>query len=182
MAYSQPPQYSFGDSGDSQQYQQPQSPGAPGYSPQPTSPHHQTQPMTQPGMTGPIATGPTPPAGQNRSPLVPVLAIASALCFVGTVLFGILWFQSNGKVEDAESLADDRADTVEELENEVTAAEEQVGELEGQLGELESQTEEVEAMQTCLDDLKTYYATEPESDAETDALDEVYITCTEYIF
>jgi hypothetical protein len=182
MTYSQPPHYSFGDPNDHQQSYQPQSPGAPGPSPQPPPqpPTASFPPPQPPGPpSGPLPAGP-PPGG--RSPAVAVLAIVSALCFVGAALFGILWFQADGKVEDAEELADERASTIEELEDDLEAAEGDLEAAEGELSDLEPQVEEIEAMQTCLDDLRDYYSTEIGSDEETEALAVVSETCAGYVF
>ena len=55
--------------------------------------------MPQPVMAGP------PPLRPKTSPTVPVLVISLAVCFVGAVLFGILWSQANGEAEDAQTLA-----------------------------------------------------------------------------
>ncbi|WP_026922532.1 hypothetical protein [Glycomyces arizonensis] len=173
MSYSQPPHYSFGDPGDSQPPQQPMS-GGPAYSPQPT---YQQQPMGLPTMAGP----PLPPVQQKPSPVVHALGIGAALCFVGVVLFGILWFQAHGKAGDAEALADDRAASVDELQGQLDDAQAQLEDLQGQVDELEGQAADTEAMQACLDDLETYYDTPVDSQEEQDALDAFYVSCDAWI-
>jgi uncharacterized protein HemX len=191
MTYSQPPHYSFGDSGDNQP-QQPSS-GPPGYSPHPPEayPGQPVAPTT--GMPAGMPTtgvpmAPTPPQ-KSSSPLLPVLAIASALCFVGAVLFGILWFQEKGEREDAdaraseaEALAEDRSEEIETLEADLSAAQEDVEFLEGELLDLESQISDVDTMQECVDALDAFYDTEPGSDEEEEALLTLSVACAEWVY
>jgi hypothetical protein len=194
MAYNPPPHYSFGEP----EPQRPQS-VPPAYSPQPPQQQsyeagylpQQPGPISvQPGMpsqpgvpaqpaypTQPLLQ-PPPQSPPGRSPLVPILAVVAVVGLAGAVLGTAMWLRSSGDLDDADARIDDRDAQVNQLEEDLAAAQAQVEELEAAAGS----AEEAESMRTCLDDLKWYYDTAPDSTEETEAEAAVAESCADWIW
>jgi hypothetical protein len=181
MSYNPPPHYNFG-----QPEQQPQHPQSvpPSYSPQPPPPPQETgyvpqQPGPAPAYPPQPSYGtqvlPTPPPGPKRSPIVPILAAGMAVGLAGAAVSLALWLSASGDLDDAESKLGDRDSEISQLEDDLAAAQ-------AEADENATAAADAESMRTCLDDLKTYYATPVGSEEEAAAETAIQESCADWIF
>ncbi|MCC3763090.1 hypothetical protein K3N28_08400 [Glycomyces sp. TRM65418] len=184
MTYNPPPHYNFGEQPEPQRPQSvppayspqpPQQPAGAGYPPQQPTPIP-TQP-SQPGYATQMLPQP-PPSGPRRSPLVPVLAVVMVIGLAGAVLGLAMWLKTSGDLEDAEARLSDRDSQISQLEEDLAAAETQLEGLEA----AEAAAAEAESMRACLDDLKWFYSTAPDSTEEAEAETAVAESCDDWIW
>ncbi|WP_100448858.1 hypothetical protein [Glycomyces xiaoerkulensis] len=167
MSYPQQPHYNMGD------YPTPGG-SPPPYSPQPTNPYAPPPPPQQ------------RPSFSSATPLL-VTGLVAAVAVAGLML--TLWLLASGDLSDAEDLADERADAIEELESDKSDLEDQLGqaeehsaELESQVSDFESEVGEMSTVQGCIDGLEAFFDTEIDSDEEAEAWDEMVDLCEDWVY
>jgi hypothetical protein len=192
MTYNPPPHYNLGGPNDPQQPQSvppsysPQPPADPGYSqqspaPAPPGPPTQAIPGQPMYATQPLLQ-PPPPMGPRKSSMVPLLAMGMVVGLAGAAVTLALWLSASSDLEDAEALAADRNDQIAQLEEDLEAAQAEAVTLETQVSDLEGQLTDFDSMQACIDALKAYQLTAPESEEEAAALIVVQTDCAGWVY